>query len=253
MALPCRLSGDSYCRERLQAMADELGVAVFTGAPGSDAVTGEPYNGAFLVQAGKRSLQSYAKMHLVPFGERTPFRDRIPFLRHIDWSVLTGDLGPAEFAPGTERTLFRYDDGRFGALICFESVFPELVRGNVSGPEGSAGADFLVIITNDSWFGATAGPYQHAHIAALRAVENRIAIARCATSGISLFIDAFGRTSSDTPLFEEAVRVAALAPRRGATVYTRHGDVFACTALALSIALVGWCAYRRRPGPSEYA
>ena len=255
-ALPCRLGWDPHCRERVQDLADELDAAVFTGAPDADPDTGEPYNAAFLVQPGEQALQSYAKMHLVPFGERTPFRDRIPFLRRIDWSTLTGDLGPAEFAPGTERTLFVYEGGRFGTLICFESVFPDLVRGNVSGSEGSAGADFLVIITNDSWFGATAGPYQHARIAALRAVENRIPIARCATSGISLFIDAFGRTSGTTPLYEEAVRVASVAPRRGDTAYTRHGDVFARTALALSIALVaivGWGAYRRRTAPSEHA
>ncbi len=261
-AMPCQVATDTRCRRRVQAVADELGVAVFTGAPHTAPRTGESYNAAFLVQPdsvdrprsgkGGPELQTYAKMHLVPFGERTPFRDSIPFLRDIDWSALTGDLGSAEFSPGRERTLFRYRGGRFAALICFESVFPDLVRGNVLGEGDVAGADFVVIITNDSWFGATAGPYQHAHIAALRAVENRISIARCATSGISLFIDPFGRTSDESPLYEEAVRVAALAPRAGRTFYTQRGDVFARAALLASLALIGWCLCHR-PEPSGHA
>ena len=246
-ALPCRPGQDRYCREWLQAVVDDLGVPVFTGAPDADLRLGERYNAAFLAQPGSAPLQRYAKMHLVPFGERTPFRDSIPLLRDIDWTALTGDLGPAEFTPGHQRTLFSYEGGRFGALVCFESVFPDLVRRTVAGPEGLApagGADFLVIVTNDSWFGATAGPYQHARIAALRAVENRVPIARCATSGISLFIDAFGQPRGGTPLYEEAVRVAALAPRCETTIYTRHGDLLAGTCLFASLALLAWCLWR---------
>lgn len=277
-AMPCRVATDPYCRKPVQSVAHELDVAVLTGGPHTDLVTGEPYNSAFLVQPASAApigperrdtgltwpdLQMYSKMHLVPFGERTPFRDSIPLLGSIDWSALTGDLGSAEFSPGKRRTLFRYRGGRFAALICFESVFPDLVRRNVLGPaiaapddgevdEAGSGADFLVIITNDSWFGATAGPYQHAAISALRAVENRISIARCATSGISLFIDPFGRTSHHTPLYEEAVRVASLAPRAGRTVYTERGDLFAGSALLASLAMIGWCLFRR-PGPPEHA
>ena len=197
-AVPCRVRTREDCRSRVEDLVAELGVPVLTGASDADPRTREPYNAAFYF-SGKPPLQRYAKMHLVPFGERTPFMDFVPLLRDIDWTALTGDLGPAEFARGRERTLFEHPRGDFAVLICFESVFPDLVRGHVAG-----GADFLVVITNDSWFGRTAGPYQHAQLAVFRAVENRTAIARCATSGVSLFVDRYGRTSQSTPVFTQA-------------------------------------------------
>ena len=238
-AVPCHLAWREECRARVERLVEELDIPLFTGAPDADPDTRTPYNAAFYFTPGNPEYQTYAKMHLVPFGERTPFRDRIPLLRDIDWSALTGDLGPAEFAPGHERALFDLAGSKFAALICFETVFPDFVRRSVR-----EGADFLVNITNDSWFGATAGPYQHAQLAVLRAVENRISIARCATSGISLFIDPWGRTSEATELFTPAVRVAAVSLRQGDTFYTRHGDLLAQASLAAAIALV--VASRRR-------
>jgi apolipoprotein N-acyltransferase len=236
-AVPCNLGRRPDCRRRMRDLVEELDIPILTGAPDTDAQTQEPYNSSFLFTPRQPEVPSYAKMHLVPFGERTPWRDSIPLLRNIDWSVLTGDLGPAEFARGTRRTLFPVatgqDTARFAVLICFESVFPDLVRRSVD-----AGADFLVIITNDSWFGATAGPFQHADIAALRAVENRTAIARCATNGISLFIDRFGRQRLRTELGTADVRQDEVALRQGSTFYTRHGDLFAGACLILSLLLL---------------
>jgi apolipoprotein N-acyltransferase len=221
----------------MRDLVKELDIPILTGAPDTDVETQEPYNSSFLFRPSQPEVLSYAKMHLVPFGERTPWRDSIPLLRNIDWSALTGDLGPAEFAPGTRRTLFpvatEQDTAQFAVLICFESIFPDLVRRSVD-----AGADFLVIITNDSWFGATAGPFQHAAIASLRAVENRTAIARCATSGISLFIDRFGRQRLHTELGTADVRQDDVARRQGSTFYTRHGDLFAGACLILSLLLL---------------
>jgi len=239
-AVPCHLAWRAECRSRVEQLVEELDTPLLTGAPDADPDTRAPYNAAFYFAPGRSEYQTYAKMHLVPFGERTPFRDRIPLLRDIDWSALTGDLGPAEFVPGDERALFGLGKSRFATLICFETVFPDFVRRSVR-----EGADFLVNITNDSWFGATAGPYQHAQLAVLRAVENRIAVARCATSGISLFIDPWGRTYEATELFTPAVRVAAVSLRQGDTFYTRHGDLVAQMSLAAAIALV--VASRRRP------
>lgn len=229
-ALPCYVSGKSACRQRVEALVRELQVPILTGAPEVKGATREHYNSAFLFTGGPLPPQSYAKMHLVPFGERTPFRDSIPLVRDIDWSALTGDLGSAEFAPGVEHTLFQHPKGAFSVLICFESAFPDLVRRSAG-----AGAKFLIIITNDSWFGRTAGPYQHAQLAILRAVETRTAIARCATSGISLFIDRYGRTTRATGLFEQAVRVADVSLSEGDTFYTRHGDLFAWACLLAAV------------------
>ncbi|HJP33496.1 MAG TPA: apolipoprotein N-acyltransferase [Candidatus Latescibacteria bacterium] len=252
-AVPCNLAWSADCRRRLRALTVELGTPILTGGPDTNAETRQPYNSAFLFQPHTRDVPSYAKTHLVPFGERTPWRDTLPLLRDIDWSALTGDLGPAEFAPGTRRTLFPVASAsdssppaptaRFAVLICFESVFPDLVRRSVGN-----GADFLVIITNDSWFGATAGPYQHAGIASIRAVENRTAIARCATNGISLFIDRFGRTRLQTEHGVAAVRTGEVVRRQGSTFYTRHGDLFAGANLLLSFLLL--LAVRLKPPAS---
>lgn len=247
-AIPCNLGWQPGCQRLLHDVAAELNTPVLTGAPDTDTETQEPYNAAFLFQPHSRDVPTYAKMHLVPFGERTPWRDDLPLLRDIDWSALTGDLGPAEFARGTTRTLFPLaidgDVTRFAVLICFESVFPDLVRRSVD-----AGADLLVIITNDSWFGATAGPFQHAGIAVLRAVENRTAIARCATNGISLFIDRFGRTRLQTELGTADVRVSDVVRRQGSTFYTRHGDLFAGANLLLSMLMLVAARFLPTTGP----
>ncbi|MEW6750186.1 MAG: apolipoprotein N-acyltransferase [Candidatus Latescibacterota bacterium] len=245
MALSCYLRQRPACRQRATEVVDRLGVPVLTGASDLDEGTGEPYNSAFLLTPGTQETQQYAKMHLVPFGERTPFRDRIPLLRDVDWSQVTGSLGPAEFARGRQRTLFTHGRAPFGALICFEAVFPDLVRRHVAG-----GARFLVNITNDSWYGDTAGPYQHARLSVLRAVENRRSLARCATSGVSLFVDPYGRTFGATGLFVAATTVGDLPLVDEATFYTRHGDLFAgtCTGLALAAVLAACLARRRGSG-----
>ena len=247
-AVPCDLSRRASCRRSIQSLADEFDVRVLTGAPGIDKSRGEPLNAVYYVQPNHDTLLTYAKMHLVPFGERTPYLDAIPGLRNIDWTALTGDLAPAQFARGQKRTLFpiRGDSDRptgnpgrplgnhrkwIGPLVCFESVFPDLVRRHVA-----QGAELLVIITNDSWFGATSGPFQHAQIAAMRAVENRRPIARCATNGVSLFVDAYGRSTAHTQFGTTAVNVGSVA-LHGAepTFYTRYGDWFAQICLALGV------------------
>jgi apolipoprotein N-acyltransferase len=243
-ALPCYLSRRPDCRNRAFALVEALDLPLLTGASDYDFERREPYNAAFYLEPGAEHMPSYAKMHLVPFGERTPYRDSIPLLRNIDWTQLTGDLGPAEFARGTERTVFPHPDHPFAVLICFESVFPDLVRRHVQ-----AGAEILINITNDSWFGSTAGPYQHALINAMRAVENRISIARAATSGISLFIDPFGRIYQTTDLFVAAAPVADLPVGLNNTFYTRHGDLFAkfCLLLAAFGLAVPFTPFFRKP------
>ncbi len=238
-ALPCYLRLQPECRQRLESFVQEIQIPVLTGASDYDRERREPYNSAFFVQPGNGDISTYAKMHLVPFGERTPFRDQIPLLRDIDWTELTGDLGPAEFAPGTGRTIFQHPKANHAVLICFESVFPDLTRRAVN-----AGARLLVNITNDSWFGRTSGPYQHAQLAILRAVENRCSIARCATTGISVFIDPLGRTYDSTDVYVPAFRVADVPVRTQTTFYTRNGDLFAHLIVALTLILfVTFCFY----------
>ena len=243
-AVPCRVGAGSLCGTRITGLVEDLGIPILTGAPGNND-RGEPLNSAYFFRGGHQGpAQSYAKMQLVPFGERTPFRDHVLLFRDIDWTALTGDLGPAEFARGERRTLFRHDHGLFTVLICFESVFPNFVRTSVRG-----GAEFLVNITNDSWFGASAGPFQHAQLAVLRAVENRIGIARCATSGISMFVDPLGRISHATDIFTATYRVGRVELAGDSTFYTRYGDLFAHATVVLSagsLILLAWRRHRER-------
>jgi apolipoprotein N-acyltransferase len=139
------------------------------------------FNSAVLISVNGEIADKYDKIHLVPFGEYVPFSDRIPFLH----DMVFGELG--EFSKGKDFNIFKFKTD-FGVLICFEDIFPELARRLVR-----AGAKFLVVITNDAWYGDSGAPYQHAACSVFRAVENRVPVVRCANTGYSCFIDSTGK------------------------------------------------------------
>jgi len=117
----------------------------------------------------------------MPFGEYLPHEDVIP------WSwIKAGAIG--NYLPGTEYTVFQLPEGRLSVTICWENLFSNLVRQFVK-----RGAQFIVNITNEAWFGETAAPYQFLSMSVFRAVENRVYVVRCANTGISCFIDPCGR------------------------------------------------------------
>ncbi|MCK4590916.1 MAG: apolipoprotein N-acyltransferase [Candidatus Latescibacteria bacterium] len=235
-ATPCYLTHERKYRRRLHSICDSVEIPIFTGSPHYDFQTRRFYNSAFLFMPGEREVQSYDKIHLVPGSERVPFSDTFGFLKTI--AHRAGD-----FSMGKRFTVFQHHKGRFSVLICFESIFPELTRQFVL-----RGAKFLVNITNDAWFGRTSGPYQHAQIAVFRAIENRIAIARCANTGVSMFIDPYGRISGATPIFAPRILVDTLPLRRGETIFTRYGNLLAklCVTV-LGVALI-WVIVRRIRG-----
>jgi len=201
----------------------------------------EPYNGA---------IQRYAKMQLVPFSERVPYRQFAPIAAFKDF-LKRLNLGVGDFSRGGDYKVFTFKPrqvyieeagtGREGVRglihlavpICYESVFPAINRRFIE-----RGANLLAVITNDAWFGKTTAPYQHARIAVFRAIENRVAIARCANTGITCFIDRFGRLSNASPLFEQAIVCGEVALRAKETFYTRHGDWLAIAALVVTLAAV---------------
>jgi len=203
---------------------DSLGIPLLTGAP--DYVWIHPdtvnkYNAALFLRPHDYRVQTYYKMRLAPFSERVPFAEQLPFLESLAQKI-SRDVG--DYTPGREVKVFDFTvpgpggSAPFSAIICFESIFPELVSSFVE-----AGAGFLVIITNDGWFGRTSGPYQHAQAAVLRAVENRVWIARCANTGVSCFIDPLGRMVRKTRL-DEAVsieQVVRLNPHPGKSPVSR--------------------------------
>ncbi|MBI1722339.1 MAG: apolipoprotein N-acyltransferase [Gemmatimonadetes bacterium] len=195
----------------------------------------EYYNAAFVFDsAGSgRSQPSYRKTYLVPIVERVPFVNPRWFgnLKYF-----------GGFGHGDRFPVYRIAEGGFGILICYESAFEDLAR-----RYRRDGADFLVNITNDAWFGRTAAPYQHASHLVMRAIETRMGIARAANTGISEFVDPLGRTHQATPLFEERVEAREVLTTEGRTLYVRFGDWVGALALAGAAALLIAAFVRTRP------
>lgn len=224
-AAPCYLRQRIQYLKPIRALADSLKTPLLIGSLDYhwlDSERVQTFNSAFLIKPGYWTLDYYHKQHLVPFSERVPFADELPFI--VDFSKrFTMDIG--NFTPGDSLTVFSLpirngkDRIPFSVLICYDSVFPETVRKFVE-----AGAQFVVVITNDGWFGNTSGPYQHAQIARLRAIENGIWIIRCANTGISEIIDPFGRVISKTEYNEAAVLTGTIRPLGSQkTFFTRYG------------------------------
>ncbi|HEY2954635.1 MAG TPA: apolipoprotein N-acyltransferase [Candidatus Eisenbacteria bacterium] len=193
------------------------------------------YNAAGLFAPGGGDARAYAKRHLVPFGERMPFQWLIPALGKIE-------LGQAEWTPGREAVLFPSEAGPFGALICFESIFPDLAREEVR-----RGARWLVNVTNDEWFGNGAALHQHAAMALFRAAEHHVPLARCANTGLTVMVDAYGRITHRLPVFQAASLTAPLPSPGPPTLYTRLGD-WPGLLCALALALLAVKAVAKR-GP----
>jgi len=175
----------------------------------------------------------YLKIHLVPFGEYVPYEGIIPWPNFI----VPKDKGSYGI-PGKKFTLFGIDGSKFGVLICWEIVFPELFREFVKN-----GANFMINVTNEGWFGKTAAPYQMAAVNVFRAVENRIAVARAANTGISCFIDPYGRITgrvknNDTDIFVEGYLTQKIPLAYERTFYTINGDIFVYLVLSITILMI---------------
>jgi apolipoprotein N-acyltransferase len=194
----------------------------------------EVYNSAYLLSPQRRIIGRYDKMHLVPFGEYIPLSSRFPVLNKL--------VGVWNIEPGEKAVLFRLPRGRFGVLICFEVIFPELCRESVR-----QGADFMVTITNDAWFGKTSAPYQHLSQATFRAIENRVWLVRAANTGISAFVDPWGRIIKPSSLFTPAVLAEEITFKANTmTFYTRYGDFFAIACSLLGAVLIGYIVLKKQ-------
>jgi apolipoprotein N-acyltransferase len=181
-------------------------------------------NSAALIDKGETTML-YDKTHLVPFGEYVPLRKILFFI-----NKLVPDLG--EYQPGREIKRGKIAQGEFGTLICFEIIFPNLVRKYFKD-----GGDFMVNITNDAWFGRTPGPYQHFNMSVFRAIENRKPVVRAANTGISGFINSDGKVLARTNLFESKVLTGDFFTDQTITFYSRFGDIFVylCTIITIII------------------
>ena len=227
-AMPFYYNQHPVGTEFVNDLARQTQTPILFGSPHKENKDGHTthYNSAYLVSETGDTQNRYDKIHLVPFGEFVPFRKLLFFVEKM--VEMIGDFGR-----GKEATLFDVAGYKAGVSICYEIIFPDLIRQAVKN-----GADFLINITNDAWFGKSAASYQHMSMGALRAVENRVPIVRAANTGISGTIDANGALRDETDLFVEAAKITKITPRqRGLTFYTAYGDVFSWICLVLTVVL----------------
>lgn len=196
------------------------------------------YNAALLVSKSGEEVQVYRKLHLVPYGEYVPGRNTVPFI-----GAIVGDQVPGDFTRGKEPVVFRLTTAgvMVAPLICFEDTLGELTRQFVL-----RGANLLANVTNDGWFLRSAGSQQHLENAIFRCVETRRPMVRAANTGVTCFVNRFGRVTqvlrdSKGSQFTEGVLSGTVeVPTNGAlTFYVRHGELFAkiCGALTLLVLL----------------
>ena len=182
------------------------------------------YNAAFLVRPDGRVGAVYRKMHLVPFGEYVPLQRLLFFVAPIVEAA-------SNFVPGSEAVLLPVGTHRASTAICYEVIFASLMRQFVVN-----GSELLTTITNDAWYGTSSAPYQHWDQAAMRAIEGGRYLARAANTGISGFVDPYGRVLQKTGLFTRAMLVADLRFIQDRTIYSRIGDAVAWLSLAAILA-----------------
>lgn len=242
------LREDPRLQEPLAGLAREVRTPLLVGSAervkfGTREMLPRLYNSAFLLSEEGWIEGEYRKILLLPFAEYVPHAET------IRWPVRF--LRSSNYFPGTEYTLFDLKGIRFAALICWESCFPGLVR-----KFAYRGADFLVNITNEAWFGESAGSLNFLALNVFRTVENRLSLVRAGNTGISCFIDPYGRLlgkveheGRDIFVEGQMTREVPLPGRR--TFYTRHGDLFAFSCLAAAAIIILVSAAPRWPGRGE--
>ncbi len=241
---PAGDSDDVNYREALLQLARTIGKPILFGAPAlisrDDRIVGFA-NRADLVTAQGEVAAWYDKIQLVPFGEYVPFRSVLGFF--VNRIV----HGMGDMIPGRQQTLFEVDGAKLSVLICYESIFPDLARRSVK-----EGADVMVNITNDAWYGTSSAPYQLLAMSAMRSVETKVPMIRVANTGISAIILNDGSITATTPLFKRGTELEDVAWHPMRTLYTIVGDLFAQICLALTaIALVWGWRWPRKLKPLE--
>jgi apolipoprotein N-acyltransferase len=213
-------------REVLKAAKESDAWLIF-GTPAyerEDILTVRYYNRAYLASPEGTVEGYYDKVHLVTFVEYIPLSRFLPFFHRL--VTAAGD-----FSAGTQSGLLKTGEATAGALICYEAIFPELSRKEVT-----SGANILVVLSNDAWFGVTSAPYQLMTMSALRAVENRRPLIRATNTGFSAFVDPWGRTVYEGGLFTtEVITCKVQSDCTDITFYSKYGDIFMYVILIICL------------------
>jgi len=186
------------------------------------------YNSALVVGADGARAGRYDKIHLVPFGEYIPFQNLLGFAHK-----LTGRV--SSFTRGEDHKVFRLGGHRYGVFICYEAVFADEVR-----EFSQLGAEVLVNISDDGWYGDTSAPWQHLNMLRMRAIENRRWILRDTNNGVTAVIDPYGRVRQSIPRHAVDALPAQYGFRSDVTFYTAHGDLFAWLCVFGALVIVAW-------------
>jgi apolipoprotein N-acyltransferase len=190
-------------------------------------------NSAVLLNPAGQRIYSYDKIHLLPFGEYVPLRGWLTFAKR-----LTADI--SDFTPGSTYSVGQIPQGKFGAFICYEAIFPSEVRRFTA-----SGAQLLITISNDGWFGRSSAPEQHMFMARVRAVENRRWLLRDTNNGYTESIDPYGRTAAQLAIDMRGQLTAPYDFRSDLTPYARFGDWFSWLCIVVTVALLGFALVKR--------
>lgn len=233
---------DPRFQQSTAMLARTLGSPLVVGGIGMDYSNEEgrwrEYNSAMLFTADGSRAGRYDKIHLVPFGEFVPYEQFLFFAKK-----LTGRV--SKFERGLDHSVFRLPDAagqlhRYGVFICYEAVFADEVRHFAAN-----GAEVLVNISDDGWYGDTSAPWQHLNMARMRAIENRRWILRDTNNGVTASIDPYGRVLQSIPRHQVDALPARFGYRDDVTFYSAHGDLFAWACAILAMALVVWTSRAR--------
>jgi apolipoprotein N-acyltransferase len=227
---PFLFEDDVFAAAQVRTLAQQAGVPMLFGSDqvvrGANGAPTAYYNSAFLVRPDGTTGGVYRKMHLVPFGEYVPLKHVLFFAAPLVEAV-------SDFSAGDEAVLLPVGRHLVSTAICYEVVYPDLVRRFVAG-----GSEMLTTITNDAWYGLASAPYQHFEQASMRAIEEGRYLVRAANTGISGIVDPYGRVVERTAIFQPAVVVGEARFLRTSTFYARHGDILAYASVLATAALL---------------
>lgn len=228
---PFFLDNDSVLASPIRTLASQAKVPFVIGTDAYDGTN--IFNSASVIGTDGKTSATYHKIHLVPFGEFVPFKKLLFFVGPLVEAV-------SDFTAGTEPLVLDLGRNIRGSVaICYESAYPTLARAFANG-----GAEFLMVITNDAWFGNSSAAYQHFQTGSLRAIETGRYMTRAANTGITAVVDPYGRVVQRAEMFQPLSLTADIRLLQSRTIYTRVGDVIAWMCLLLT-ALVAVVLRRR--------